>query len=81
MTDAGALIIGYHGYRATGHRVVAFEVDARGLPTGKSSELVWGWDAADGRAMGAPTDVKVGADGAIYITEDRNGTVLRIAPQ
>jgi hypothetical protein len=26
-----------------------------------------------------PTDVKVGADGAIYLTEDRNGTVLRIA--
>jgi len=28
----------------------------------------------------APTDVKVGTDGAIYVTEDRNGTVLRIAP-
>ncbi len=78
---AAALIIGYHGYRATGHRVVAFQVDANGLPTGKVTDLVWGWDAGDGRAMGAPTDVKVGADGAIYITEDRNGTVLRIAPQ
>ena len=29
--------------------------------------------------MGAPTDVKVGTDGAIYITEDRNGTVLRLS--
>jgi len=29
--------------------------------------------------MGAPTDVKVGADGAIYVTEDRNGTVLRLS--
>jgi glucose/arabinose dehydrogenase len=79
--NPGALIVGYHGYRANGHRVVAFQVDARGLPNGQRSELVSGWDAADGRAMGAPTDVKVGADGAIYITEDRNGTVLRIAPQ
>ena len=60
---------------------MVFQVGALGLPSGKSSELVWGWDAADGRAMDAPTDIKVGADGAIYITEDRNGTVLRIAPQ
>jgi glucose/arabinose dehydrogenase len=29
--------------------------------------------------MGAPTDMKVGADGAIYLTEDRNGTVLRLS--
>jgi glucose/arabinose dehydrogenase len=79
--EPAALIVGYHGYRVTGHRVVAFQVDAFGLPTGKVTDLVWGWDAGDGRAMGAPTDVKVGADDAIYITEDRNGTVLRIAPQ
>lgn len=78
---SGTLIVAYHGYRATGHRIVAFEIDAHGMPTGKGKELVSGWEAEDGRAMGAPTDVKVGADGAIYVTEDRNGTVLRIAPQ
>ena len=77
----GALVVAYHGYRANGHRVVAFDTDGSGLPTGKRSELVAGWDAADGRPMGAPTDLKVGADGAIYLTEDRNGTVLRLAPQ
>jgi len=77
----GALIVGYHGYRARGHRVVVFETDSTGRPTGKSSELVSGWDAQDGQPMGAPTDLKVGADGAIYVTEDRNGTVLRIAPE
>jgi len=31
--------------------------------------------------MGAPTDVKVGADGAVYVTEDRNGTVLRLSAE
>jgi len=31
--------------------------------------------------MGAPTDTKVGADGAVYLTEDRNGTVLRLSKQ
>ena len=77
----GKLIVGYHGYRRAGHRVVAFDVDADGRPQGSGPELVAGWDADEGRPMGAPTDVKVGADGAIYVTEDRNGTVLRIAAQ
>jgi glucose/arabinose dehydrogenase len=77
----GALIVGYHGYRAKGHRIAVFETDAGGLPTGKVSDLVAGWDAAEGQPMGAPTDLKVGADGAIYVTEDRNGTVVRIARQ
>jgi len=77
----GALVVGYHGYRAKGHRIVVFATDSSGLPTGKVSELVAGWDAAEGRSMGAPTDLKAGADGAIYVTEDRNGTVLRIARQ
>jgi len=77
----GALIVGYHGYRAKGHRIVVFETDHGGLPSGKSSELVAGWDAVDGRPMGAPTDLKAGADGAVYVTEDRNGIVLRIARQ
>jgi glucose/arabinose dehydrogenase len=75
----GKLIVGYHGYRKAGHRVVAFDVDVQGRPQGDARELVAGWDADEGRPMGAPTDVKAGADGAIYITEDRNGTVLRIA--
>ena len=77
----GKLIVGYHGYRKAGHRVVAFDVDTDGRPQGTALELVAGWDADEGRPMGAPTDVKVGADGAIYVTEDRNGTVLRIAAQ
>ena len=77
----GALIVGYHGYRKTGHRIVAFPADARGLLQSDPVELISGWDAQDGGPMGAPTDIKVGADGAIYLTEDRNGTVLRLSKQ
>jgi glucose/arabinose dehydrogenase len=75
----GVLIVGYHGYRDAGHRVVAFHVDQRGLPQGDPDELISGWEAREGSPMGAPTDVKVGADGAVYLTEDRNGTVLRLS--
>jgi glucose/arabinose dehydrogenase len=76
----GKLIVGYHGYRKAGHRVVVFDVDAQGRAQGAGRELISGWDAGEGRPLGAPTDLKTGADGAIYMTEDRNGTVLRIAP-
>jgi glucose/arabinose dehydrogenase len=78
---SGKLVIAYHGYRQAGHRVIAFDIDGAGRPQGSGRELVAGWDAEDGRPMGAPTDIKAGADGAIYVTEDRNGTVLRIAAE
>jgi glucose/arabinose dehydrogenase len=29
--------------------------------------------------MGTPVDVRIAGDGSIFITEDRNGTVLRLA--
>jgi glucose/arabinose dehydrogenase len=77
----GSLVIGYHGYQDNGRRVVAFRTDQRGLPKGEAVELIGGWGASEGRPMGAPTDRKVGPDGAIYISEDRNGTVLRLGVQ
>jgi glucose/arabinose dehydrogenase len=74
----GKLVVAYHGYRKAGHRIVAFDVDAQGRPHGAGADVVSGWDAAEGRAMGAPPDIKAGNDGALYVSEDRNGTVLRI---
>jgi glucose/arabinose dehydrogenase len=74
-TFAGQLIVGYHGYRKYGHRLVMVPVDASGLPTGQPPvDLITRWV----QPMGAPVDVKVAADGAILITEDRNKTVLRL---
>lgn len=76
---AHSLIIGFHGYRQHGHRLVALLADKSGAPLGKMVELVTGWDAKAGQPMGAPVAVVVGADGAIYLTEDHNGTVLRLS--
>lgn len=75
----GNLIVTYHGYQDHGRRVVAFRTDERGLPQGEPVELIGGWGPGNDRPMGAPTDLKAGADGAIYVTEDRNGTVLRLS--
>jgi glucose/arabinose dehydrogenase len=49
----GALIVGYHGYRAKGHRIAAFETDSGGLLTGKvggRGGLGRGGRAVDGRS-------------------------------
>jgi glucose/arabinose dehydrogenase len=72
------LIVTYHGYRKHGHRVVAFATDRNGRPQAPSRDVIAGWEAGEGRPLGSPVDVKVGRDGAIYVSEDRNGTVLRL---
>lgn len=76
----GRLLVAYHGYRQYGHRLVAFAVGPDGAPSGEPVDLIAGWEAGPTHPTGAPVDVKVGADGAVYLTEDRNGTLLRLAP-
>jgi len=76
---AGKLVLGYHGYRASGHRIVAVALDG-GKPAGTPTELVGGWEAdAESHPKGAPTGLVELADGSVLITEDHNGTLLRLA--
>jgi mono/diheme cytochrome c family protein len=77
----GNLIVTFHGYREHGHRLVLVPVDARGAPgAGEPLDIVRGWEkSADGRdPQGAPVDVLVAKDGALLVTEDKNGDVLRV---
>jgi glucose/arabinose dehydrogenase len=51
-------------------------------PAGTAVELISGWNATPpptAQPMGAPVDVRIAADGSILVTEDRNGTVPRLA--
>jgi glucose/arabinose dehydrogenase len=73
----GGLAVGYHGYRSHGHRLVWFPIDATGRPAGPAQELISDWQDPDG----APVDLKAGADGALYFSEDHNGTVLRLVAE
>lgn len=76
----GRLVIGYHGYRAQGHRIVTVALDARGVPRGTPIDLVRGWTAATGiRPQGAPTALLQLPDGSILIAEDLNRSILRIS--
>jgi len=80
LTGGPSLIIAYHGYRAAGHRIVAFPTNAAGMPAGSPIELVSGWDPVSHiRPQGSPIAILPLADGSILILEDHNGTLLRLA--
>ncbi|GGP24228.1 PQQ-dependent sugar dehydrogenase [Silvimonas amylolytica] len=77
----GSLIMGWHGYRNNGHRLVAIRFDSSGMPQGQPQELISDWGDVPGKhPMGAPTDIKIDKQGAIWMTEDRNGDLLIMAP-
>ena len=78
----GRLVATFHGYRSTGSKLVAYELDAAGLPRAgdKGRVLTPGWRAVKGvRPDGAPVGLAVTPDGAIWIADDRNGAILRLA--
>jgi glucose/arabinose dehydrogenase len=73
------LVIGYHGYRDQGHRIVSWKLDKNFQPVGDPQDLVWGWGSAPGdHPMGSPVSLAELADGSLLVTEDRNGTLLKI---
>jgi hypothetical protein len=105
----GKLVVGLHGYRPTGSRVIFYDVDAKGfpavspapvrygvncaseptlafrteqageVPAAPFNELISGWYKVNGvRPQGAPVGMTVAADGAIWLVEDKNKSILRI---
>lgn len=76
----GSLVIALHGYRRLGHRIIAYRFDPSGQPARKFDVLVDGWQADARHPMGAPTDIKADSHGRLWVTEDRNGTLLVISP-
>jgi hypothetical protein len=104
----GKLLVGLHGYRPTGSRILIYDVDDHGFPklspppvryhvscaaeptrsfqtdagnvaAAPFDELVAGWHRVNGaRPQGAPVGITVAEDGAIWLVEDKNQTVIRI---
>lgn len=101
----GKLLMSWHGYRPSGSRIVAFDVDQHGVPIAKTDAqypeytsgstslvayrpgpaaeplvLTPRWDLKPGaRPAGAPVGITVADDGAIWVADDRNAAILRIA--
>ncbi len=77
---AGRLIVGYHGYRATGHRLVAVALGKDLRPTGPPTELVTDWEQRDGsHPQGSPVGLAEMADGSVLVAEDHSGALLRLS--
>lgn len=78
---SGRLLAVWHGYRAQGHRIVAWRLGADGRPTGARENIVSGWRVMPGiRPQGNPAGITVDHRGWLWIVEDRNRTVLVVAP-
>jgi glucose/arabinose dehydrogenase len=76
----GHLLIAYHGYRSSGHRIVKLAVDEHGQPQGNPQDVVSGWEyARDKHPQGAVVALWEMDDGSVLATEDHNGTLLRLA--
>ncbi len=76
---AGQLVVAWHGYRAGGHRVVGFKLDARGRPVGAARVWIGGWTAAPGvRPLGAPAGMAIDTHGRLLVVEDRHKTLLML---
>jgi glucose/arabinose dehydrogenase len=77
-----ALAISLHGYMPAGHRITLVPINARGDLAGPNRDIVFGWNVARGiRPTGTPVGVAVAPRGGLYVTEDGNGTLLRVTLQ
>lgn len=78
---SGHLLAVWHGYRAGGQRIVGWRLGKDGAPQGARQDLISGWQARPGvRPLGAPAGATVDHLGRLWVVEDRNRTVLVVAP-
>jgi glucose/arabinose dehydrogenase len=73
------LVISYHGYRDTGHRLMGFPVDSSGKPNGAGVELIGNWGETDTQEFGGPVGTAVAPDDSLWVTDDRNNVILRLS--
>jgi glucose/arabinose dehydrogenase len=79
------LFVAFHGSwnrsTPTGFKVVRVRV-RDGRPTGEVEDFVTGFvDPGSGRVLGRPVGLAFGADGALYVSDDKSGFVYRIAAE
>lgn len=75
------LLVVWRGPQKTGHRVVGFRLDARGLPAGEPIDWLYDWHPEAGvRPMGRPTGITVDRQGRLLVVEDYNRTLLMLLP-
>jgi glucose/arabinose dehydrogenase len=88
--DAAAFPAGFRGAFAsehgswnrakrTGYKVIRIVLDGDGAPTGEYEDFLTGFVINDSTVWGRPVGVTVAQDGALFVSEDGNGTIWRVA--
>jgi glucose/arabinose dehydrogenase len=82
----GNLFVTFHGSWnrsvPTGYKVVRIKFNDKGEPQGPPEDFISGWlrpgETKKGVWMGRPVGLVVGADGAMYVSDDSAGVVYRV---
>ncbi len=82
----GNLFVTFHGSWnrsvPTGYKVVRVKFNDKGEPQGPPEDFISGWlrpgETRKGVWMGRPVGLVVGADGAMYVSDDSAGVVYRV---
>ena len=81
----GSAFVAMHGSwnrsKRTGYKVVRLLFDGGGKPTGEYEDFMTGFVISDTTVWGTPVGVAVANDGSLFVTEDGNGTIWRVAYQ
>jgi len=79
----GDLLVAYHGSwnrsMPTGYKIVRFDLDERQIAK-TETDFIAGWLVGDG-ALGRPVGLLFGRDAALYISDDKSGTIYRMFPR
>ena len=76
---AGQLVVAWHGYRAGGHRIASFALDAAGRASGPPRIWIDGWAArGKGHPLGAPAGFTIDGAGRMLVVDDRNRSLLML---
>lgn len=76
------LLVAYHGSwnrsEPTGYKIVRIKLNAHSEYLGME-DFISGWLTPQGTKIGRPVDVKIFSGGVVYISDDMNGMVYRLA--
>jgi glucose/arabinose dehydrogenase len=77
------LFVAFHGSWnrsvPTGYKVVFVPLDSAGVVSGPTQDFATGWLVSGSKALGRPVGLTVGADGALYVSDDTGGRIYRIS--